>query len=321
MNLACDICGNRQGNKTHIAREMMFGLRDEFHYVECAFCGCLRNLTVPGDLGKYYGEKYYSVTPVVRKRRQIYDSLKGLRTRAYLGDRSAAGGFLLRNFGKPNLPAWILHAGVRQNDSILEIGCGSGTLLSSLRSEGFKKLIGADPFIARDICYGDGVRILKAAISEIAGSYDFIVLEHAFEHIPAPQSTLLNLLALLKPTGTLIISIPLVAYAWHHYGVNWVQLDAPRHLYLHSETSFRILAKDLIVDVVYDSGAVQFWGSEQYKQDIPLISHKSYRVHPDESLFSPQEIAKFEKRAIELNAKKLGDQATFFLRKNDRSFR
>ena len=31
--LVCRICGNESGNKTHKAREMMFGTRDEFHYL------------------------------------------------------------------------------------------------------------------------------------------------------------------------------------------------------------------------------------------------------------------------------------------------
>jgi len=45
---ACRICGNSVGNKTHAAREMMFGMRDVFHYLECASCGCVQLVDTPG---------------------------------------------------------------------------------------------------------------------------------------------------------------------------------------------------------------------------------------------------------------------------------
>ena len=38
---ACAVCGNAYGNAIHVAREMMFGFRDRFHYLECAACKVL----------------------------------------------------------------------------------------------------------------------------------------------------------------------------------------------------------------------------------------------------------------------------------------
>lgn len=314
MKTSCEICGNTLGNQYHVAREMMFGCRDEFSYMECGACGCLQNVSVPDDLGKYYGPDYYSVTKRIARNRTLYDALKGLRTGAYLSGKGLIGSMLLKKFGPPGLPDWAAHSGMQQNSRILEVGCGSGSRLLSLQSEGFTNLTGADPFIAGDIDYGRGLTIKKAYISEIPGRYEFIVLEHALEHIPAPHATLAALRALLEPNGMLIISIPLAGYAWQHYGVNWVQLDAPRHLFLHTEKSFRILTAAMTVQHVhYDSGSVQFWGSEQYVRDIPLLDPRSYRVNQAGSIFSAQVMAGFEERARELNKEKLGDQATFYL--------
>ena len=294
----------------------MFGWREKFTYLECAFCGCLQIVKVPSDLEKYYGESYYSVAPTNMKRSLFYSLMKSTRTQAFLEGKGFFGGLLLDKFGPPGLPTWVKHAAVRQDHSILEVGCGSGALLVSLKSEGFKNLTGLDPFIKSEINYGQGLKIHKARICEHRGEYDFIILEHAFEHIPDPYSTLRDLSGLLSPKGTLIISIPLAGYAWSHYGVDWVQLDAPRHLYLHTEKSFRMVAKNLTVfDVVFDSGAVQFWGSEQYAKDIPLLDERSYRVDPDASIFSLEAISDFHRKAVELNEKRLGDQATFYLRK------
>jgi hypothetical protein len=45
----CLICRNPAGERYHQAREMMFGLREQFTYRECATCGSLRLLDPPTD--------------------------------------------------------------------------------------------------------------------------------------------------------------------------------------------------------------------------------------------------------------------------------
>jgi hypothetical protein len=61
----CKICGNTENNNVVIAREMMFGFRDEFKYFKCSFCGCLQIVEYPEDLSGYYPETYYSYKSVV----------------------------------------------------------------------------------------------------------------------------------------------------------------------------------------------------------------------------------------------------------------
>ena len=64
-----------------------------------------------------------------------------------------------------------------------------------------------------------------------------------------------------------------------------------------------------VVEVIDDSGAFQFLGSERYRRDIPLHSG------PDRELFSAEEITRFAERAAELNAHHRGDQAMFVMRR------
>lgn len=316
MRKHCEICGNVEHNKRHVAREMMFGYRDEFEYLECARCGCLQNVTVPDDLGRYYGDNYYSVKTRERKANRAYEAIKSARTRAFLGDGGWVGGALLQKFGPPGIPPWIKHAGARQDSRILELGCGTGDALRAMRSEGFTRLTGADPFLKDDIRVAPGLDIYKADVHALKGQFDFIVLEHAFEHIPAQRATLDAMAKLLAPGGVIVIAIPVLGQAWRHYGVNWFQLDAPRHLFLHTERSFRQLADGFnVFDVVYDSGAAQFWASEQYVRDIALMDDRSYRVNPAKSMFTAEQIADFGRQAVELNVQRMGDQATFYLRK------
>jgi predicted SAM-dependent methyltransferase len=145
------------------------------------------------------------------------------------------------------------------------------------------------------------------------------MFHHSFEHVADPGPTLDSVRKLLAPGGTCIIRVPTVSsYAWQHYGINWVQLDAPRHFYVHSVKSMKIVAERAEFEVsklVYDSSAFQFWASEQYSQDIPLFDNRSYAVSRAGSVFSKEQIAAFEKRALELNRAEQGDQAVFYLRK------
>lgn len=290
----------------------MFGSREEFPYLECDDCGCVQLAESPVDLSRYYGEGYYSTAPARARPKGIHASFKRLRTRAYLESSTGfIGRTLLKTFGPPQLLDWIRHAGIRQRDRILEVGCGSGQLLLAMQSEGFSCLTGVDPFIERDIDYGNNLKIHKRKLSDTGGEYDFVVLEHAFEHIPDPLKTMAKLKTLLAPGGTLIVSIPVVGHAWRRYGVDWIQLDAPRHLFLHTERSFRLLAGS-VEDVVYDSTAMQFWGSEQYRRGIPLLDPRSYRNDP--SAFTTEQIDEFKRVAESLNRAGQGDQATFYVR-------
>ena len=128
-----------------------------------------------------------------------------------------------------------------------------------------------------------------------------------------------HIVRLLKPEGVALVRIPVAdSWAWRHYGADWVQLDPPRHLFLHTRRSMDLLAAAAglkVERVVHDSTAFQFWGSEQYRRGIPLQDPRSYARNPRASAFSAGEIRTFEARAAELNACGEGDQACFYLRR------
>ncbi|MFB0523007.1 MAG: methyltransferase domain-containing protein, partial [Candidatus Bathyarchaeia archaeon] len=208
---------------------------------------------------------------------------------------------------------------INTNSRVLDVGCGTGTLLYQLEALGFRDLTGVDPYIKDDTTYSPTFKVFKGTIHDMDGSFDLIIFSHSFEHIPNQLETLRFAARLLKDKGTCVIGMPTVSsYAWKHYGVNWVGLDPPRHLFIHSIRSLTLLllkANLRLTDVVYDSTEYQFWGSEQYVRDIPLKSAKSYYVNPNQSIFSKQEIKRFRETARELNKKKQGDQASFYIEK------
>jgi len=315
--ITCKICGGQSGNRTHVAREMMFGLRDKFEYLECGSCGCLQLVTIPGDFAKYYPEDYYSFSfPASDRFARLRQCLQRARGEQLYGRPSLLGDFVVRWKGNP-FP-WLPYTQVKLDDSILDVGSGSGFLLKSMRSMGFKNAIGADPYIASEIKSGDLV-VKKAFLAEIEGLFDLVMFHHSFEHMPDPEAILRETARLTRPGKFALIRIPLAGKAaWRKYGTDWVQLDAPRHLFLHTVQSMVLLAQKagfLIEKVVYDSAGFQFWGSEQYKMDIPLMDPRSYakdRLHP---LFDEATIAEFDAIADQLNAQGDGDSASFYLRR------
>lgn len=93
---------------------------------------------------------------------------------------------------------------------------------------------------------------------------------------------------------------------------NWVQLDSPRHLYLHSIKSMGVLAQKhgcRLQVVHFDSTRFQFTGSERYRRDITLFEKE------EDDVFSAQEIRDYSLKADKLNSEGTGDQACFIFRK------
>ena len=302
--MTCRICDNEKGNTDYEAREMMFGYRDVFAYFQCAACGCLQIRDMPADMSRYYPDTYYSYQSAT-PRNAFSNAVATLRDGYALTGKGLLGRLIYARFPRVELHS-LSRLNVNKETRILDVGCGAGTLLSTLQKQGMTRLLGIDPFNAHDIEQAGGLRILKKEIHDVEGEWDVVMLHHSLEHIVDQAAVMKSAAALLAPGGCCMVRIPVVSsYAWKHYSTNWVQLDAPRHLFLHSAESMSILAghAGLSVDtIVYDSTAFQFWGSEQYLRDIPLRDEASYLQNPQASGFSSKDIAVFAKRARELNA-------------------
>jgi len=313
----CRICGNNEGNRRWPTREMMFGTREPFDYLECGFCGCVQIAAIPDRIDAYYPNGYFAYQPQHRLARNRLRAFIDTRRVAYRLDGHGSIGALAERFAKPlAYLEWVRRCGTRRHHPILDVGCGAGRLLLKMRLAGFSDCTGIDPFLAGDIHYPNGVVIRRAQVADLdpeyAGCYALIMLHHSFEHVPDPGSTLSALARLLAPTGTLLVRIPVAdCTAWERYRGNWVQLDPPRHLHLHTRASMELLAARAgltVREVICDSTAFQFTGSEGYAQDVPLIQQRrcSRRMARKERRALAREVA-------DLNASGRGDQAAFYL--------
>jgi SAM-dependent methyltransferase len=316
--MVCRICGNSFANKVYEVKEMLCGLDEMFPYFECSLCGCLQIEKIPDNMSEYYPEYYYSYNNIERElnRNKVIKKIISLRDSYAISGKGIVGRCL--SWMKPNeILKQLLEIRLEKSSKILDVGCGSGMHLYRIKNAGYYNLLGVDPYLQSDIAYENRLQIRKMSVQDVGGTWDLIMFNHSFEHMPNPQEVLLSVAELLDDQGTCLIRVPISSsFAWQEYKTYWVQIDAPRHFFLFSVRSMNLLAKKAgftIERIIYDSTEFQFVGSEKYRKDIPLYSDKSNRKNS--SLFSKAEISRFRKKAQELNGRGLGDQAAFYLRK------
>lgn len=325
-NMQCRICATEGNHPRFTAKEMMFGSNEEFEYFQCGNCGCLQISEIPTDLVRHYPVNYYSYQAPAKTRKSfsIRTWLQKQRCRTALFGQGVKLNRLASRF--VSLPDSWYETGpllkraklMNFNESLLDVGCGEHSWwLLQAKKFGFTNLVGSDPFIKQDK-HEAGINYLKKSITELDGQFRYITLHHSLEHIPDQLAQLLAVRRLLAKDGVCLVRIPLVSsYVWEKYGMDWVELDAPRHLYLHSRKSIELLAEKAglaLFDTIYDSSEFEFAASEQYRAGIPLFDERSYLVNPDRSIFSEKEMAAFKQEAKRVNAECVGGRAGFFLR-------
>lgn len=175
-------------------------------------------------------------------------------------------------------------------------------------------LTGIDPFLEHSNVVGRNIRLLKETVFEHDGEYDVVMLHHSFEHMSDPVQVMRRLSELISPDGAILIRVPVAdSFAWRHYGVDWVHLDPPRHLFIHTRKSMARLATltDLkLIHVESDSHEFQFTGSELVRRGI-AVSQQSTTTACTQA-----ELAAYRTRTDALNLDDEGDQAVFILTKS-----
>lgn len=271
----CRVCDQESDGKIVVAKEMMYENAGHFEYFECPNCGCLQIANIPDNLADFYSNKYYSFsTPT---------DTKTLGKTAQVPKR------------------------------ILDIGCGSGELLSQLAKMGHKDLTGCDPFIEKDLSYENGVKIFKKSVHEIEGQFDLIMLNDSFEHMSDPHEVMDSLKKILAPKGIIKMTLPIYPnLAFDTYKENWYQLDAPRHILLHSRNSLEILADKhglKIAQMVFDSNNSAILRSFLYQKGVTFWKQKPEEIF---NYFNKKQIEEINAKVAHANKKGYGDHASVY---------
>lgn len=138
---------------------------------------------------------------------------------------------------------------LKKRDNILEIGCGSGFVLSALKTNGFSKVIGVEPSKLAVEAADKNIRgqIIQKPFSGSLfpkKSFRFIFILQTLDHIPDPNTFLKACFEALEPGGFIL--------SYHHNVDSWsakfMGEKSPifdiEHTYLYShQTSRRIFEK------------------------------------------------------------------------------
>lgn len=313
MGTICKVCLAGTCGRFAV-REQMFGTGEQFTFVQCGHCGTLTLDDVPADLSAYYPADYYSFTqqgPSVRPTPRRY--LDRAQTAVSLRHPT----YYRRRWRRCDLPVWLdvmseLRLGVRAR--ICDVGCGSGALLRILRLHGFCGLVGCDPFVAKEVLEPE-LRVHRVEFAALQGPFDLVMFNHSLEHMGKPVEALSHARDTLGPRGAVLVRIPVAgSFAWRRFGVHWIALDPPRHLFVPTAAGMSELATRSglrVHRVIYDSDARQFWGSERVQQGT-IVRHATLggdALHTH----SKRELRLFTEQANRLNAKGDGDTAAFVL--------
>jgi SAM-dependent methyltransferase len=300
----------------------MFGLGGRFEYFECGQCGCIQLRTPPCDLSTFYPPTYYSFDESgVREARPVSGWRRAIgRARNQAQFFGGPWSLLARARSRPDLtwvPKLLKRTNVTRLDArILDVGCGSGALLKRLRQAGFTQLVGCDPYLSAPILEPPELRVLNCTIEDLAareaGRFDLVMFHHSLEHIPEPIAPLRAARTLLKSGGQCLVAVPVASSeAWHTYGTDWVELDPPRHFFLHTEDSFTTAAREagmIVCAVEPDGTPFEFWGSELYRRGMTLVGPDG-QFRNARDLFTSHELQTFEHRATHANAAGRGGRA------------
>ncbi|MFK8184200.1 MAG: class I SAM-dependent methyltransferase [Phormidesmis sp.] len=318
VQLACPVCKADNPQASYQPKEMYYGTRQTFNYFQCSNCSALYLSDPPAQMSSFYPENYHCHTPTEPSSLSAKQRLIAMRDRSTLTGKGVIGQLMASIKSSPELMHTLSYLNLSLSSKILDIGCGGGGLLLRLKALGFKHLTGVDPYLPEGIDTRiSGFELKRDTVESINGKFDGIILNHSLEHMFEHARILEIIKNLLEDKGKICIRIPLVGgKAWEEHKENWFQLDAPRHVLLHSEKSFRSLATDcgLSVDkVIYDSDFKQFVRSQLYEKDISSVEFLNNYAGNMGRFFTATEIEHYEKLSADSNQKKAGDQASFIL--------
>ncbi len=135
---------------------------------------------------------------------------------------------------------------------ILDIGCGEGWGVYTLRKAGFEAY-GYD-VVPPNICHD---YITTGSRELIAGTYDVITAIEVLEHLVDPIDTCNWIASLLREGGVFAFST--YTFDFNKHDVNWWYLNPVGHISLHTRSSLRLLAEATGFRVAADIFATHVW--------------------------------------------------------------
>ena len=179
---------------------------------------------------------------------------------------------------------------------ILEIGCSTGYLLSLLKRNGYKNLLGVDPSpscseTAKKLY---GIRVLTNTLSNLSiekQSADFLILAGVLEHIRELDISLRHLWKILSLNGKIYISVPDASQYLNGEDAPFQEFSV-EHINFFGPTSLtNLMSKNGFTLVDYKQNNCEV-SNNTLTPVIQAVYKKSHNVPADNSFITDQETEK-----------------------------
>lgn len=225
----CPLCGGMAVDHLTGAQDLHYGIGGEWRYQRCTDCRVvfLNPAPTAAFLAGAYDDSYYSYQDF-----HLPPAWHGVVKRLI--------GFNPGTTGDPAFPS---------PGRVLDIGCGSGQFLHRMQQRGWQTA-GVE-LSARAAEIGNTKHRLNIQVGTLADAklpeagFDYVRLNHSFEHLLDPRETLARIRRLLAPGGLLFIGVPNVdGLQARWFGRYWWNLGPPVHPFNYSRPTLeRLLAE------------------------------------------------------------------------------
>lgn len=232
--------------------------QEEFSIWHCNTCTARFTQDVPGqdDIGSYYASADYI---------SHSDTKEGIINNLY---------HLVRKQTVASKRKLVTKESGVDKGEILDIGCGTGAFLYTMKKAGWN-ITGLEPDAAARVKAVELYNINPLEPQKLfelpAASYNAITMWHVLEHVHQLHEYIKQIETILTENGKLFIAVPnYTSKDADIYGEHWAAYDVPRHLYHFSPQSMEKLLKTYNLKLItcrpmwFDSFYVSML-SEKYK--------------------------------------------------------
>ena len=231
--MSCPVCWNPATGPALTGTDFLFETTSKiFTLHSCPRCQTLFLDPMPdaGEIAGFYPVEYWWKAG----RAGILKRLEAIYRRIALHDHVA---FITRAAGNRTSPA------------ILDVGCGSATLLGLLKRYGFNvRGVDFSSEASKVAKTENGVDVAVGSLEEVRfpdRSFDIVTMFHVMEHVTSPRRLLGEVARVLKSNGVVVLQVPNIeSWQFRIFGARWYGLDIPRHVIDYSKNSMLKLLAD-----------------------------------------------------------------------------
>lgn len=254
----CFLCGNQGKPIYQDAQDYFFGTQGKWSMAYCIDCTLywLAPQPSPEELARAY-QNYYTHRPTSQKKTK---GIKKLKKQFRLALLNALCGYSIKGVNQristalsymPILKNYALKSfgwleGPHNTKKLLDYGCGNGSFLNQMRELGWEVSgIEFDKKSAEAARNHFRIPVFLENSKEALlppNSYDAVTMNHVVEHLRDPLKVLQYCHDILSEGGQLVITTPNAKSLGHHiYKRSWRGLEFPRHLFVFTPKSMRLL--------------------------------------------------------------------------------